>query len=189
MKTKILKNFTFILALLLILSFDFEPAPGWFKAGSKVKSYEMGIDKGAGMEGKNCASIKSVEKKIEGFGTLMQSFNPDNYLGKKTRMTGFIKSENVKDWAGFWMRVDSKDIKKSLSFDNMADRPVKGTTDWKQYEIVLEVPENAGKIAFGALLTGTGQIWFDKIDFEIGDDSVETTGKKKTEPQNLNFED
>ena len=57
--------------LLLALSatiFSFDNATGWFKAGSEPKSYDMGIDKGAGQDGKNAATIKSTAKKINGFG-------------------------------------------------------------------------------------------------------------------------
>ena len=36
-------------------------------------------------------------------------------------------------WAGLWMRVDKgKDM---VAFDNMQDRPIKGTTDWQRYYI------------------------------------------------------
>lgn len=188
------KSLMVFLTPVLLFIPQFEPAPGWHKSGSKAKSYDMGLDKGAGMEGKNCASIKSIDKKINGFGTLMQSFMPDKYLGKKIRMSGYMKSEDVKDWAGFWLRIDAKDVKKSLSFDNMQDRPIKGTTDWQKYEIILDVPEGSGKILFGALLSGTGQIWFDKLEFEIAEDTDMTTGKSKiplqpqTEPVNLDFE-
>ena len=176
-----------------LLSFDL-PA-GWFAAGSKPKSYEMGIDKGAGQDGKNAATIKSIDKMINGFGTLMQQKKPDKYLGKRIKMTGFVKSENVANWAGLWFRVDQADSKQSLSFDNMGDRPIKGTTSWTKYYIVLDVPDNASQIAYGALLEGTGQIWFDNIAIEIVDDSVPTTGfqngkksAKQNEPTNLDFE-
>ena len=176
-----------------LLSFDL-PA-GWFAAGSKPKSYEMGIDKGAGKDGKNAATIKSIEKMIKGFGTLMQQKKPDNYLGKRIKMTGFMKSENVANWAGLWFRVDQTGSQQSLSFDNMGDRPIKGTTSWTKYEIVLDIPENASQIAYGALLDGTGQIWFDNIAIEIVNDSVPITGlqngKKsatQNEPTNLDFE-
>ena len=135
--------------------------------------------------------IKSIEKKIDGFGTLMQNFKADKYHGKKIRMTGYMRSKKVKSWAGFWLRVDGNEIKKSLAFDNMYKRAIKGTTDWNKYEIILEVSEKATKIAFGAMLHGTGQIWFDKIDFEVVDNSVPTTNMlddmNKDEPQNLNF--
>lgn len=191
MKNTILLSI-FILVSFSLLSFDLPKS--WFKAGSEPKKYEMGIDKGAGRDGKNAATIQSKDKKINGFGTLMQDCLPDNYLGKRIRMSGFIKSKDVDDKAGFWLRVDQSHSNDPLSFDNMLNRPIKGTTEWKKYEIVLDVPVNAINIAYGALLVGTGQIWFDEITFEIVDNSVPTTGRGKEnlmpskEPLNLDFE-
>ncbi len=51
----------------------FDLPTSWFRAGSDPKSYDMGVDKTAGKDGKHAATIKSIEKKINGFGTLMQS--------------------------------------------------------------------------------------------------------------------
>jgi len=193
MTKSILKSVLLLGTTVALLSFD--TLTGWFNAGSKPKSYEMGIDKGAGQDGKNAATIKSIDKKIDGFGTLMQQCKPDKYLGKRVRMTGFVKSENVTAWAGLWLRVDQSGSQQPLSFDNMGDRPIKGTTGWAKYEIVLDVPSNASLIAYGALLDGTGQIWFDSITFEVVGDNVPTTGSvngKKSatqdEPTNLDFE-
>lgn len=191
MRTSFKKLFSIVLLLGALISLSFDDATDWFKAGSKPNSYEMGIDKGAGQYGNDCASIKSIEKNIDGFGTLMQSFKADKYHGKKIRMTGLMKSKKVDSWAGFWLRVDGYDTKKSLAFDNMFKRAIKGSTDWAKYEIILEVSEKASKIAFGALLNGTGQIWFDKIDFEVVDNSVPSTDMVKEmikdEPKNLDF--
>jgi len=178
--------------------FSFDLPTGWFKAGSVPKSYDMGVDKGAGQNGGNAATIKSIDKKINGFGTLMQNCLPDNYLGKRVRMSGMVKTKDVSDWSGLWFRIDEKGSDKSLGFDNMhdgkKDRSIRGTTDWTKYEIVLDVPLNASNLAYGALLVGTGQIWFDNIKFEIVDNSVPTTGEGKEalmpskEPVNLDFE-
>jgi hypothetical protein len=71
-----------------LLSFDLPSA--WFKAGSDMDSYDMGVDKGAGQDGKNAATIKSNKDKIKGFGTLMQNALPDNYLGKRVRMSAML---------------------------------------------------------------------------------------------------
>lgn len=180
---------SFLLATMLLCSYDLPK--NWFKAGSEPDSYEMGIDKKAGVSGGNAAIITSTEKKIKGFGTLMQNSLPGKYLGKRIKMSGYVKSENVDLWAGLWLRVDGKD-KSSLSFDNMYDRAIKGTTAWKQYEIILDVPEGATNIAYGALLAGPGTIWFDDLKFEIVSDAVTTTGKEKTtpdKPSNLSFEE
>ncbi len=189
---------TVLLIALTATLFSFDLPTGWFKAGSHPKSYDMGIDKGAGQDGKNAATIKSIDKKINGFGTLMQNCLPDNYLGKRVRISGMVKTKDVSDWAGLWFRIDEKGSAKSLGFDNMKDgkkdRSIKGTTDWTKYEIVLDVPLNTSNLAYGALLVGTGQIWFDDIKFEIVDNSVPTTGKDSDsympskEPVNLDFE-
>jgi tetratricopeptide (TPR) repeat protein len=78
------------------------------------------------------------------------------------------------------MRVDGLDKdSKSLAFDNMAypvDRSVAGTTNWNQYEIVLDVPEEASVICFGFLLSGTGALWGDDLAFELLDDAPSRGG-------------
>jgi len=195
-----MKNFRFsciavFLSAIIFMSFDLPQ--NWFKAGSKPKSYHMGIDKGAGYHGKNAATIQSNEKKIDGFGTLMQQFKPGKLANNRVKMTAYAKTESVNKSSGLWLRVDQMGTSKPLSFDNMSNRPIIGTTAWTKYEIVLDVPANASLIAFGALLEGTGQIWFDNISFEIVDNSVAVTGKINNvqqsaiteEPLNLDFED
>ena len=52
------------------------------------------------------------------------------------------------------MRLDGD--KHLLGFDNMDDRAVKGTTDWKQFEFVLDVPTGAVNVLFGNLISGKG---------------------------------
>ncbi|HEX5113126.1 MAG TPA: hypothetical protein VFV79_09780 [Saprospiraceae bacterium] len=177
--------------------FSFAEPKGWYKAGSMPKSYDMGVDKASGQDGKNAATIKSIETNISGFGTLMQNCLPDSFLGKRVRMSGMMRSKDVSDWAGFWFRVDPKGGQGSLAFDNMhdgkSDRSIKGTTAWTAYEIVLDVPLQASNLAYGALISGTGQIWFDDIKFEVVDNKVPTTGGAMENvvpnaPVNLDFE-
>ena len=192
MKTITLKAILFIALIFMLLAFEIPS--GWFKAGSKSDSYEMGIDKGAGMDGKNAATIKSIENVVEGYGTLMQSSSSDKFKGKRIRLSGYIKTLDVSGKAGFWLRIGQANSQNFLAFDNMMDRPVVGTNDWKKYDIVLDVSDKASKISYGALLRGTGQMWFDKLTFEVVDNSVPTTGKKietvkiVSEPLNLDFE-
>lgn len=186
MKKIILSALLVIAATSLLCSYDLPK--GWFKAGSDPDKYEMGVEPGGGQNGRNSATIKSDARKIHGFGTLMQTCLPDKYLGKKVRMSGYMRSEDVDKWAGFWFRVDGADSKGSLAFDNMYDRAIKGTTGWKKYEIVLDVPANATRLAYGALLDGTGQIWFENIQFEIVEATLNSTGKMSKDPQNLDFQ-
>ena len=150
----------------------------WYYAGSKPKSYQMGKDTSVVYKDQNVLRINSIEKKINGFGTIMKTVKSDLYKGKTVKMTGFVKSEDVKNWAGLWMRVDyySTDV---LAFDNMRNRAIKRSKDWEKYEVVLFVPQDATSISYGVLLDGTGQIWFKNIKLEIVDDSIPETGYNK----------
>ncbi len=187
--------FTVILGIAL-LSFTnvSDDIKGWFLAGSNPESYEIGIKKDSERKG-NVGYLKSVETKAtkSGFGTIMQQFTPKEYLGKKVKLSGYIKSENVKNWSGMWMRVDGDNQNRPLSFDNMQDRPIKGTIDWKKYEIILDVPQESVLIAYGVLLNGPGSVWLDNFEFEVLAEDANNTGTGRAyqleSPTNTDFEE
>jgi len=164
---------------------------GWHKTGSKPDSYNVSLDKAVYKSGNSSALIESNTKKIKGFGTLMQSFSAKEYLGKRIKMTGYIRSKDVNGWAGMWLRVDSGRPIRMLSFDNMQDRSIKGDNDWTKCDIVLDVPEESSTLNFGVLLSGTGKVWFDNISFEAVDKTqVEVTKRSlSNKPTNLDFGD
>lgn len=163
---------------------------GWYVAGSRPTEYESGVDSQAVYNGHPSAYLKSKQPAVEGFGTLLQDIRADHYLGKRVRLSAFVRTEGVQDWAGLWMRVD-KDSRQ-VAFDNMQDRPIKGTTTWKNYEVVLDVPQDATGIFFGVLLSRSGTVWLNSVKFETVSSDIPTTGRgmdqHRDEPANLNFE-
>jgi hypothetical protein len=171
---------------------------GWGGGGD---GYELSRNEAEKHAGKASGSVKSTGEGAEGFGTLTQAFAADTYRGKRLRMTAYVKTDGVEGWSGLWMRIDGKE-KTGLAFDNMMGRPVKGTTDWKKYEVVLDVPEEAEAIFFGYLVAGKGQGWVDDIVFAVVNKDIDTTGVETAprdregdpikglskEPKNLDFE-
>ncbi len=163
---------------------------GWLKMGSSPADYDVSIDQNEIFHGKPSCYIKS-RKSPRGFGTLMQMFKANSYLGKRVKLIGNAKSERLEEWAGFWMRVDGAE-KQLLRFDNMQDRPIKGTTGWTKYQIVLDVPDDSIHIAFGLLLSGPGQVWIAEVSLEIVSSDVPTTDLATVYPEkpiNLNFDE
>jgi hypothetical protein len=61
----------------------------------------------------------------------------------------------------------------------MENRPIKGTTPWKRYEVVLDVPTESATLNLGVLLTGKGQVWVDDVQLELVDKTVLTTNTLK----------
>ena len=100
------------------------------------------------------------------FGVVTGTFPVTLAAGKKVRFSGSIKTENItRGWAGLWWRVDG--ASGVLAFDNMQERGVTGTTDWKQYQVELPVAADAKNINFGAILPGDGTAWFDDLKIEL----------------------
>ena len=193
---------TFVFALCLVLAgfvsaqtpqqTDHAPA-GWQMAGSNPAGYRTGLDRSAMPGGAPSAFLASAKPNVTGFGTLMQSINSKNYLGKRVRLRGWVKSQYAADWAGLWMRVDKGE--KVVSFDNMQDRGIKGTQPWNSYDIVLDVPPDASSISFGILLQGNSEVWLNDVTLEVVDSDTPTTGQGTTRstlptaPLNLTFND
>ena len=179
-----------LLAPVFVIAADM-PA-GWVKAGSHPAEYDMGLDATVRHDGKGSGFIKATATELHGFGTLMQTAGPGEYRGKRVRLSAYVKSEKVQSgWAGLWFRIDGAKQGDVLGFDNMQQRPIKGTTDWKRYEIVLDVPDGASALAFGVLLSGDGQVWMDDFKFDVVTPDVSVTGRMgppNGTPQNLNFE-
>lgn len=152
---------------------DMAPPRGWFLSSSDPSSYRVGIDRNVFFSGTSSGFIESI-KKPRYPGTLMQKIRGHDFQGKRMRLSAYIKTNKVEDWASLWFRVDGIE-KYALSFDNMKDRPIKGTTDWTGYEIVLDVPLKITKIAYGILLSGGGKVWIDSVKFDEVDENIPVT--------------
>ena len=163
---------------------------GWVLTGSAAANYTTGIDPLMSYQGHASAYLKGKLTEDKGFGTLMQSFSASQYLGHRVRLSANVKSDRVADWAGLWMRVDQGAT--VLALDNMQRRAIKGTTDWKKYSVVLDVPQEATGIAMGALLTRGGTIWINSVKVEIVGEDVPVTSLPvhmlPPGPANLSFE-
>lgn len=185
---------TLQVALLALLSFaSMAAAPkGWITTGSAPADYEYGTDVGKSPDGTKSAFIKAKpEAKATGFGTLMQMFSADEYRGGRWKLSARMRTEDASK-AQLWMRVDGPE-RKMNAFDNMEDRPVTGSTEWKRYEIVLDVAPDSEAVAFGFFLAGSnGQVWADDFKLERVTTAVPVTGKATEKPQkptNLSFDE
>ena len=149
---------------------------GWKRNSSD--GYLMTVDTNVKHGGKASATIKFTCGEESLFGSLSQMIAADEYRGKRVRLSGWMKSENAK-LAGFWMRLDGD--RRTLGFDNMMDRAVTGSIDWKRYEVILDVPVAAITINFGTILDGKGQVWVDDLKLEAVGSDVPTTNQLSVE--------
>ena len=100
------------------------------------------------------------------------------------------------------MRIDGPGVMQG--FDNFSSRPLVGTSDWHQVEVILDVPMDAIGISLGALMSGSGLFRVDDLKLEVIPDIGPTTNLlvdfppipdpssqyagRPTAPTNLDFE-
>lgn len=141
-----------------------EPLPAaWFIAGPQPQKFAAGIDQEAGSQGAKFLRNQAGDPKAAA--TLMQQISARQYAGQRVRFRAFVKTRDVSGWAGLWMRVDSQSGR-ILAFYNSVDRPIKGSADWQERSVVLDVPQEGAVISFGVINVGRGQVWIDRLGFE-----------------------
>ncbi len=168
---------------------------GWLLAGpsSKYEYFTEAKSTGNGRVLVLKSKKGSLAEREDVFASVMQQFLADDYRGKRIRLAANVKTDDVKEWAGLWLRVDGLDgsIK---AFDNMktSNRGIVGTTAFTRHEVVLDVPMDSGNIAFGVLVHGPGQVKMDNVNIDVVSLSV-PVAKTVTQPVpvkkpvNLNF--
>ena len=144
----------------LASSFNFEAGDlrGW-GAGPTVK-----LDGETVHGGKWAARITRTPSDANGFSGLSRML-PMEFKGERIEMRGYIKTENVSDFVGMWMREDGEGG--SVAFDNMQSKQLKGTHDWAEYSIALPVKAEGRQLFFGVFVAGTGTAWVDDLQLLV----------------------
>jgi hypothetical protein len=165
---------------------------GWFLVGTGPSHYRVERDPGVKHGGTASARITAVSDPGDKFGTLMQAVAANDYAGKRVRLSAFVRTGAVAEWSGLWMRIDREGGQMG-AFDNMQNRPIRGTTEWTRHSVVLVVSPDAKTVNFGVLQHGRGTTWIDDVRLETVDDTVATTdmggGSANDSPTNLGFDD
>src|SRR5436190_3990268 len=153
------------------VNLDFEQGtvgqvPDGWDCPSKV-SYAAELTEERPESGKRAAVLHSVSTTTAGsdFGNLMQAIDATPFRGHRISFKAFVRTESTggAGRAQLWVRVDRAENKRGF-FDNMGDRPIT-SGEWREYEIVGDVDDDAAVINIGMLLLGQGKAWIDAASF------------------------
>ena len=104
-----------------------------------------------------------IDDRTPPFGTLLQAIAPGDLRGRRIRLRAKVRTE-LKPGARFQLglRIDRPNGQPGF-LDNMAERPIVGTTGWRTIDLEGEVAADAERIVTLAVLTGEGKVWLDEI--------------------------
>jgi hypothetical protein len=169
-----------------------DPLPdGWHMSGSRRTEYAAGLlPRDRAFDGRRVIQLRfRADEPPSGFGTVMQSFDAARYRGCRVRFSAVVRGQEITDWAGTWLRVDTEAGTRAL--DNMQDRPLRGSAGWTEAANVLEVGQDAVSVHFGVLLAGAGAVDLARPCFEVVGADVPVTQIPRrplaAEPQGLDF--
>ena len=154
----------FVPGLAAFLSLAFvPPAPlhaqalGTWGPGEKPSpSFEVGGNPEAKHGSPDAGFIRSVAPAPDATGYLRTRLAPSPYLGKRVRLSGFVKTEFTDGAAALSIRVDGPDGAR-LARDAMYGRELRGTKDWERCDVVVDVPSNATSIVLSMYAFGAGR--------------------------------
>ena len=122
---------------------------------------------------RNGKPTRLLESKVAGAGEWYawdwNNRHPEKWLGKRMKLSMWIKTENVTGPSGLCLRVvgpNYQDIIPNLSKDQ---RNIRGTTPWTRYEFIAEIPPETQNICTGVRLGGKGKLWLDDVQYEMLD--------------------
>jgi RNA polymerase sigma factor (sigma-70 family) len=111
------------------------------------------------------ASINASNRPLQACRFIHYSVSTNSpLLGKRIRVSGWLKTSDVRVMAAATLLVIGP-TGHIFADDPMTDRPIRGTRDWTEIELVADVPPEPCTIYFGPTLYGTGELWAD--DFQI----------------------
>jgi hypothetical protein len=196
-----------ISSLAMIHSAAAAPPPDWrlfsMAPGEGPRYYIARMDHATAYDGSGSALLESKTDALSRSGTLAQGVVGNAFAGRKIQFSAYIKTRNVRKLAGLWIRAEDV-TGRVIAFKNVSSpgSRLRGTTDWTQVHIAINIPSAAVAIFYGIQLLGTGAVWIDNVRFDVlGKADPDAPGPTFTvynpppvpslllpRPENLNFE-
>jgi C-terminal processing protease CtpA/Prc len=105
------------------------------------------------------------------FGNILTSIDAQPYLGKKIRLSAWVKLNPASSGTGhLWVRVDNHDRSMGF-FENMDAFPIR-SSEWKKYNHEFELDSLSKSVVFGCFLKGLGELYFDDVSIEYEEDGA-----------------
>lgn len=154
-------------------------------------SYLMELKPLEGINNTNAIILQSIEKNIWGSGTITQKISAYNYIGKRVKLSAYIKTENVKNYTCLILKTENETNNGQDNDQQIIEKTIQltGNFEYKKIEAFLNVYNQNENIIIGALLNGDGKIWLDDFNLEIIGTAPEIITEVNKTPLNLGFED
>jgi len=138
---------------------------GWFTFEHAIEpSYKFVIDTANPHTGSRSLRIDNYGPDV--YGAVAQSLDAFGYAGKTARFSGWLRTRETSE-GGAVLTLTALMSGATIAHNFMEQTPVKGTTPWQRYTIMLKIPAGTDRVEVGAMLQGKGSLWLDDVELAL----------------------
>lgn len=138
---------------------------GWSFAEGPSQHFDYGVALPTAAHPTASVFLKTKPGGSKGKGSVGQAFLADDYRGKRLRLSGLLKTEQVEGATGVFLQAEG--ASETLRSANMQQQPLQGTHDWTPCALEIDVPTESISLALGLMLLGMGQVWLTDVRLEV----------------------
>ena len=138
----------------------------WHVMSRNLKQYHVSIDSQSAHSGSRSVFISSVDTALKPIFAGVGYTLPARYVGKKITVSAWMRSEDMQGSLALMLGIYDADGN-TLKFENLQNKKIKGSKDWKQYSVTLPFSSTAQTLHIGPLLIGKGKLWIDDVELLI----------------------
>lgn len=152
---------------------------GWRITGTDVTNCTLESDLSYAQSGAASALLRSSNSAATQWCAIIQSSAPGRYQGTRLQFSAYLSTQNSAGGGSLWFRADDAQGL-TVAFETQLLRPVGGNSPWTFEVIVIDVPETARAIFYGAVFRNGGLMWMDSAEFNVVDKTVPLTNRPIT---------
>jgi len=157
--------------------------PGWEFRAENPEQYEHGLDRSYSTRGA-VAYIRSRTARAAGIARLMQPVEVSSYIGKRVRVSAWLRSNAVDQEGGLLFLLRNRVVG---AVGNQRFLAMHGTNEWSRRSIVFEIDDEVAEMRVGFALSGPGVIWADDFSIEVVDRNTPVTRVLPPAPVDADF--
>lgn len=148
---------------------------GWKVTGVQAASCILKSDFNYFQSGAASALLQTIASDSVAHCGIVQASAVGKFRGQRVAFSAYLATQNLSGSGALWFRADDGSGA-VVAFQNELRPGLSGTSPWTAEVLVIDVPETADNIFYGALLNGSGMLWVDSADFNVVNKTVAVTG-------------
>lgn len=112
----------------------------------------------------NVSNTDEIEKNLV---PIYQIIDAIPYRGKKVKISAKARFESKYNTSNGQLWAIGRSTKDNITVSEYLEDNLIRSNDWKEYELIIDIPDETNELRFGVILQGIGKLWTDDFKIEV----------------------